>query len=63
MWYSYTNSPGNLMAVPVENVDKVLKMNKNNQIPDNLEDFAISLENKMEDDRVVGKDDISKLAD
>lgn len=63
MWYSYTNSPGNLMAVPVENVDKVQKMNKNNQIPDNLEDFAISLENKMEDDRVVGKDDISKLAD
>jgi len=63
MWYSYTNSPANLMAVPVENVAKVQKMNKNNQIPDNLEDFAISLENKMEDDRVVGKDDISKLAD
>ena len=63
MWYSYTNSPGNLMAVSIENVDMVQNMNKNNQIPDNLEDFAISLENKMEDDRVVGKDDISKLAD
>jgi cell fate regulator YaaT (PSP1 superfamily) len=63
MWYSYTNSPGSLMALTIENVEKVQKMNKNNQIPDNLEDFAISLENKVEDDGVVGKDDISKLAD
>jgi len=63
MWYSYTNSPGNLMALPIANVQKILQMNRTGQQPDNVEDFAISLENKMEDDRVVGKDDFSKLAD
>ncbi len=63
MWYSYSSSPGNLMALPIANVEKIQQMNKSGQQPDNVEDFAISLENKMEDDRVVGKDDFSKLAD
>lgn len=63
MWYSYANQPGNLMALDISNVDKVQKMNKAGQTPENLEDFAISLENKMEDDIVLGKDEISKLSD
>ncbi len=63
MWYSYTNAPGNLMALPIAHVEKIQKMNKSGQVPEALEEFAISLENKMEDENVVGKDDISKLAD
>ncbi|NLL28848.1 MAG: hypothetical protein GX259_08615 [Bacteroidales bacterium] len=62
MWYSYENTPSSLMAVPIENVKKVQDMNAKGIIPDNLESFASSLENKMEDDK-YSKEDISKLAD
>lgn len=63
MWYSYANAPGSLMALHIDGVAKVQKMNKSNQFPETLEEFAVTLENKMEDDSIVGKDDLSKLAD
>ncbi|MBN2730284.1 MAG: hypothetical protein JXR53_13750 [Bacteroidales bacterium] len=63
MWYSYENDAGSLMAIPIENVKKVLQLNKKGNFPENLEDFAISQENKFDDDTVSAKEDISKLAD
>jgi len=63
MWYNYENDAGNLMAIPVENVKKVMRLNKKGKFPENLEDFAISKENKIDDDSVSSKEDLSKLAD
>lgn len=63
MWYNYENDGGNLMAIPIRNVKKVLEMNKKGKFPENLEDFAISQENKLDDDSVSAKEDISKMAD
>lgn len=63
MWYNYENDAGNLMAIPVENVWKIMQLNEEGKLPKNLEDFAISKENKFDDDSVSAKEDISKLAD
>ncbi len=61
MWYNYENDRGNLMAFPIENVKKILQMNKKGKLLENLEDFAISKENNTDDTLI--KEDISKLAD
>ena len=40
MWYSYIKDPGNQMAIPVDQVSAIIRQNKKNQLPANLEDFA-----------------------
>jgi cell fate regulator YaaT (PSP1 superfamily) len=39
LWYSYVNDLGNLIAIPVEQVNLILEENKMGNFPDKLEDF------------------------
>ncbi len=49
MWYSYTNDQQNLLMMDASKVAEIIEMNKNGDIPDNLEDLAIKLEAKVEE--------------
>lgn len=46
MWYSYSSDPHNQMAIPVENVIRIIEQNKSGKYPPNLEDFSKSTEQK-----------------
>lgn len=46
IWYSYRNDPSNQMAIPVENVLRIIEQNRDGTLPDNLEDFSNITEEK-----------------
>ena len=41
MWYTYVDDPSNFLAIPIDNVKKIISMNEQGNIPAKLEDFAI----------------------
>ena len=61
MWYSYVDEPGNMMAIPLKKVLKIMDMNKRNKRPEKLEEFAFNKEIKNEFDNVVGQDDLNRF--
>jgi cell fate regulator YaaT (PSP1 superfamily) len=61
MWYSYINEPGNLMAIPVENVNSIQEENKRGILPEKLEDFAQITEKKSEFESGAVQDDLTRF--
>ena len=48
MWYSYEGNEYNMIAIPLDQVKKILEMNAKGQFPEKLEDFAQQKENKAD---------------
>ncbi len=63
MWYSYKENESNMMAIPVKKVKAIIRMNKNNRMPEKLEDFAYIQEQKTNYENVVGQDDLTRFDD
>ncbi len=62
MWYSYTSKPDYLMPVSIEKVHEIIELNKNNIIPEELEELKLhEEENKIDFENVVGQDDITRF--
>ncbi|HTX87747.1 MAG TPA: regulatory iron-sulfur-containing complex subunit RicT [Bacteroidales bacterium] len=61
IWYSYVNDPGNLLALPADKVHQIIEDNRNGKVPDKLEDFAYTFEQKTEYENVVGQDDLTRF--
>ncbi len=59
MWYAYADDPNNLMAIPVDQVSKIIEMNKKRKLPADLESFARIKEQKMVEDSQNGDDFVS----
>ena len=55
MWYSYVSDSNSMMAVSVDQVKEIIRMNKNGKYPKELEDFAIQKEVKGHEEQ--GNDD------
>lgn len=56
MWYSYEGDEYNMIAIPLEQVKKIMEMNSKGQFPEKLEDFALKKENKA--DFETGSEDL-----
>jgi cell fate regulator YaaT (PSP1 superfamily) len=64
MWYSYTSSMEKFIPVSVEKVREVIEKNKNNIIPEMLDELILHVEEKKIDfENVVGQDDITRFDD
>ena len=64
IWYAYTDDPNNFIPVSIEKVKIIQEMNKKDQKPKNLEDYAeVSKEKKTDFENVVGQDDITRFDD
>jgi cell fate regulator YaaT (PSP1 superfamily) len=64
MWYSYTASTERFIPVSVEKVREVIENNKNNIIPEMLDELKLHEEEKKIDfENVVGQDDITRFDD
>jgi cell fate regulator YaaT (PSP1 superfamily) len=61
MWYSYVNDPGNLMAIPVDNVFAVMEENKKGNLPEKLEDYSQVTEKKPDLEGPTGEDDLTRF--
>lgn len=49
IWYSYLQDNSSMMAIPLDKVKEIIKMNAGGSLPENLEDYAVTLEQKAED--------------
>ncbi len=50
MWFAYADNPNNMMAIPIDKVKKVIRMNQKNRYPAELEIFALQVEQKTVED-------------
>jgi len=41
MWYAYKSDPNNMMAIHIDQVKKIISLNKKNKFPKDLETFAV----------------------
>ena len=46
MWFAYADEPNNMMALPVSEVKKVVRMNQKNKFPADLKAFSLQTEQK-----------------
>ena len=63
MWYSYTNDKGNIMAIPVDKVKEIIALNKKGQMPECLEDYAVTTEAHTNTNEGYGEADLKKMSD
>jgi cell fate regulator YaaT (PSP1 superfamily) len=61
MWYFYVDDSNNMMAIPVDKVKTIIENNKNNVLPEKLEDFAQTQEKKI--DFANEEDDLTRFDD
>jgi cell fate regulator YaaT (PSP1 superfamily) len=61
--YSYSDDPGNFIAVPVSRVKEIIEMNKNGQKPDALlsEMEVVRVEKTPDYENVVGQDSLTRF--
>lgn len=57
LWYSYTNEFSSMMAIPLDEVKKIVKLNSKGKLVDELEKFA-----KMKEQANIEKDDFDPNA-
>jgi len=61
MWYSYIDDHSSMMAIPLDEVKRIIQLNKRGKIPDNLEDFAETMEQKAEYSNGLENDDFFRF--
>ncbi len=61
LWYSYADDPGNMVAVPVEDVRYILAENKKGNFPEKLEDYILKVEPKGVQENIPLHDDLTRF--
>lgn len=61
MWFAYASEPNNLLAIPIDKVKKVIRMNQKNKFPAELESFALQVEQNTSDDGEEQDDFVSYI--
>lgn len=61
MWYSYFDDPTHLLAIPAEKVQEILDSNKKGKMPEKLEDFAKTKEQRVDYGNMVGQGDLTRF--
>lgn len=62
LWYAYENDH-NIMAIPVDKVKDIIRMNENGEKPEKLEDFAQVKERKLDYDNPPEDFDLDRFSD
>ncbi len=62
IWYSYDNErDSDIMAIPLDKVKKIIGMNKHNKMPEKLEEFAATKEQKTNFENAVDTEDLKRF--
>ena len=62
MWYAYEND-NSMMAITVEKVEEIIRMNSKGKIPDKLEDFSDVQERKIDFENAIDQFDLDRFDD
>lgn len=60
LWYAYEDDH-NMMAIPLEKVREIIRMNQKNKFPDKLEDFAQVKERKIDYENPLDEYDLDRF--
>ncbi|MBM3435488.1 MAG: hypothetical protein FJY07_04620 [Bacteroidetes bacterium] len=63
IWYSYVQDNSSMMAIPLDKVKEIIKINTQGTTPENLEDYAVTLEQKTEYANGMDQEDLRMLDD
>ena len=61
IWYSYTGDNTSMMAIPLDKVKEIIHLNDSGKIPEQLEDFAITLEQKTDYSTAIEQDELKRF--
>ena len=61
IWYSYINDYASMMAIPLEEVKKVINMNSKDKMPEKLEDFAVTMEQKTDYSNGFNEEELNRF--
>jgi cell fate regulator YaaT (PSP1 superfamily) len=61
LWYSYFDDPGNLIAIPVDQVIFIQEENKKGNVPEKLEIFSKVIEKKTSFESGLVQDDLTRF--
>ena len=61
MWYSYSEERSDIMAIPLEEVKKIIRDNKNGIIPEKLEDFSFVKDKKVDFENATDQGDLNRF--
>ncbi|MDZ7743354.1 MAG: regulatory iron-sulfur-containing complex subunit RicT [Bacteroidota bacterium] len=62
IWYSYDNErDSDIMAIPLDKVKKIIEMNNHNKMPEKLEEFAATKEQKTNFENAGDTDDLKRF--
>lgn len=61
MWYSYFDDEANQMAIPIDKVKEIVRMNKKGKFPDKLEDYALTKEQRTNFENAVDTEDLQRF--
>ena len=63
MWYSYTTDKSNIMAIPVDKVKEIIAKNKKGELPEKLEDYAVTMEQHTNTNEGYNEGDLKTMSD
>jgi hypothetical protein len=63
MWYSYKTDRGNIMALPIKQVNEIIALNKKGEKPEKMEDYAVTKETHTNTNEGYGEADLKKMSD
>ncbi len=63
IWYSYTNDFASMMAVPLDKVVEIIENNSKGKIPEKLEDYAVTMEQKTDYLNGTEEDELIRFED
>lgn len=63
VWYSYANDTSTIFAIPLEKVNKIIKMNNDGKTPETLEEFAVVNTKKVDEGANYSLDELKNIED
>jgi cell fate regulator YaaT (PSP1 superfamily) len=61
IWYSYRNDSASMMAVPLDKALEIIRSNASGTIPEQLEDFAVTMEQKTDYMNPMDQDELKRF--
>jgi len=61
MWYSYSEERSDIMAIPVDEVKRIIQKNEEGVLPDKLEDYAFVKDKKVEFENGADQDALDRF--
>lgn len=61
MWYSYLDDEANQMAIQIEKIKEIIKLNEKGQFPEKLEDYALTKEQRTNFENAIDTEDLERF--